>query len=108
MRPLVALLAASLLLTACGGAGAPGPSASPTAIAPIPGAVLVTRANDQGTVQARVGDRIQIALGTDFEWRLDPPHGVRLTPGVGDRLPRPRTQPVRTPPAPGPPTNTPH
>src|SRR5258708_24785012 len=91
MRPLVALLAASLLLTACGGAGAPGPSASPTAISPIPGAVLVTRANDQGTVQARVGDRIQIALGTDFEWRLDPPDGVLPTRGLQNHLLLPGT-----------------
>ena len=101
MRPLVALLAASLLLTACGGAGAPGPSASPTAISPIPGAVLVTRANDQGTVQARVGDRIQIALGTDFEWRLDPPDGVVLTRGVGNELLVRGTQAVWTASAPG-------
>ena len=79
MRSVVALLLIALVLSACGGAGAPAPSISPT---PIPGAVLVTRANDQGTVPARVGDRIQIALGTDFEWRLDPPDGVVLTRGV--------------------------
>jgi hypothetical protein len=61
---------------ACGGAGAPEPpAASPT---PIPGAVLVTRANDHGTVRARVGDTIQIALGTEYEWRVDPPDGVVL------------------------------
>jgi hypothetical protein len=83
MRPVFALLAVSLLLAACGGAGAPQPSPSPTA---IPGAVLVTRASDQGTVQARVGDRIQIALGTDYEWRLDPPDGVVLTRGVQNEL----------------------
>ena len=83
MRIPVALLAVSLLLAGCGGAGTSGPSASPTA---IPGAVLVTRANDQGTVPAHVGDRIQIALGTDFEWRLDPPDGVVLTRSIQNEL----------------------
>jgi len=98
VRPLVALLAVSLLLAACGGAGAPQPSASPTA---IPGAILVTRANDQGTVQAHVGDRIQIALGTDYEWRLDPPDGVVLTRGVQNELLVRGTQAIWTASAPG-------
>ena len=98
MRPAVALLLAMLVVTACSGAGAPQPSASPT---PIPGAVLVTRANDQGAVQARVGDRIQIALGTDFEWRLDPPDGVILTRGVQHELLVRGTQAVWTASAPG-------
>ena len=65
---------------ACGGAGAPPlPRASPT---PIPGAVLVTRANDRTVVHARVGDTIQIALGTEYEWRVDPPDGVVLVQGT--------------------------
>ena len=98
MRSVLALFLLALLLTACGGAGAPGPSSSPT---PIPGAVLVTRANDQGTVQARVGDRIQIALGTDFEWRLDPPDGVVLTRGVQNELLVRGTQAIWTASAPG-------
>ncbi len=98
MRVPVALLAISLLLAACGGAGAPQPSASPTA---IPGAVLVTRANDQGIVSARVGDRIQIALGTDFEWRLDPPDGVVLTRGAQNELLVRGTQAIWTASAPG-------
>jgi len=98
MRPAVALLLAMLVVTACSGAGAPQPSASPT---PIPGAVLVTRANDQSAVQARVGDRIQIALGTDFEWRLDPPDGVILTRGVQNELLVRGTQAVWTASAPG-------
>jgi len=63
-----------LLATACGGVGAPQPSPSP--VPPIAGAVLVTRANDRGMVHARVGDTIQIALGSDYEWRVDPPDGV--------------------------------
>ncbi len=98
MKPVVALLLAMLVLTACSGAGATGPSTAPT---PIPGAVLVTRANDQGTVQARVGDRIQIALGTDFEWRLDPPDGVVLTRVVQNELLVRGTQAVWTASAPG-------
>jgi hypothetical protein len=97
MRPAVALLAISVVLAACGGASTPQPSASPT---PILGAILVTRANDQGTVQAHVGDRIQIALGTDFEWRLEPPDGVVLTRGVQNELVR-GTQAVWTASAPG-------
>lgn len=99
MRPAVILIAAlALLLAACGGAGAPSPSRSPTA---IPGAVLVTRANDRGTVHARVGDRIQIALGADYEWRLDPPDGVVLTRGVQNELLVRGTQAVWTASAPG-------
>ena len=100
MRPAVILIAA-LLLAACGGAGAPAPSASPASPTAIPGAVLVTRANDRGTVHARVGDRIQIALGADYEWRLDPPDGVVLTRGVQKELLVRGTQAVWTTSAPG-------
>jgi hypothetical protein len=73
---IVALAIGLVLVAACGGAGAPEPpAASPT---PLPGAVVVTRANDHGTVHARVGDTIQIALGTEYEWRVEPPDGVVL------------------------------
>ena len=75
MRLLGPTLAALLVGTACGGAGAGQPPASP---APIPGAVLITRASDRGIVHARVGDTIQVALGTEYEWRVDPPDGVVL------------------------------
>lgn len=88
----------ALLIAACGGAGAPSRSPAPTA---IPGAVLVTRANDRGTVHARVGDRIQIALGADYEWRLDPPDGVVLIRGVQNELLVRGTQAVWTASAPG-------
>jgi hypothetical protein len=78
MRHL-ALALALLIGSACGGAGLPAPpSGSPT---PIPGAVLITRASDRGTVHARVGDTIQVALGTEYEWRVDPPDGVVLVRG---------------------------
>lgn len=67
-------------IAGCGGAGtvAPLPSASHAARA---GTIVVTRADDRGTVNATVGDRIQISLGTEYEWRLDPPDGVVLMHG---------------------------
>lgn len=78
MKSTVAvIILAALVATSCGGAsaGGPAPSSPPT---PNPYVVMVTRANDNGVVQARVGDKIQIALGTDYQWRLDPPDGVVL------------------------------
>jgi hypothetical protein len=93
-------LALTLVIgSACGSAGAPPPpSASP---APIPGAVVITRAADRGTVHARVGDTIQVALGTEFEWQVDPPDGVVLLRGpVGYLLVR-GTQAIWTAATPG-------
>jgi hypothetical protein len=95
------LIALALVLgvVTCGGAGAPAPpSASET---PIPGAVLVTRANDRGTVQARVGETIQVALGTEFQWRVDPPDGVVLTRAVQSSRSGRGTQAIFTAAAPG-------
>jgi hypothetical protein len=86
---------------ACGGAGVQPPSAAPTPVPPIAGAVLVTRASDRGTVHARVGDAIQIALGTEYEWRLDPPDGVVLVHGVQNYLLVRGTQAIWTAAAPG-------
>jgi hypothetical protein len=100
MRQL-GLALALIVGTACGGAGAPQPSASATPIPPIAGAVLITRANDRGTVPARVGDTIQIALGSDYEWRVDPPDGVILVHGVQNELLVRGTQAVWTAGAPG-------
>jgi hypothetical protein len=95
-------LALVLCAAACGGAGAPlPPSASPTPIPPILGAVLITRANDRGTVHARVGDTIQIALGTEYEWRVDLPDGVVLVPGAQRYLLVRGTQAVWTAASPG-------
>lgn len=80
MRLLSGLIVCVMLVAAaCGAAGSGGTVASPT---PMPGAVLVTRASDTTTVHARAGDTIQIALGTEFEWRLDPPDGVVLARAV--------------------------
>jgi hypothetical protein len=100
MRQL-GLALALIVGTACGGAGAPQPSASATPIPPIAGAVLVTRANDRGTVRARVGDTIQIALGTEYEWRIDPPDGVVLVHGLQNYLLVRGTQAIWTAAAPG-------
>lgn len=83
MRPLVVALFVSVLAVGCSGAGTSGPTASAT---PLPGAVVITRASDHGTVRARVGDTIQIALGAEYDWRVDPPDGVILTRGVQDQL----------------------
>ena len=94
-------LALALMVAACSGAGAPQRSASPTPIAPVAGAVPVTRANDRGTVHARVGDAIQVALGTEYEWRLDPPDGVVLVHGVQNELLVRGTQAIWTAAAPG-------
>jgi hypothetical protein len=92
-------LALALILgAACGGAGAPQPSATAT---PIAGAVLVTRSTDRGTVYARVGDTIQVALGTEYEWRVDPPDGVVLVHGVQNYLLVRGTQAIWTAAAPG-------
>lgn len=70
------LLLASLLLAACGpayGSAAAGrASASPVT-------ATITTADDGGTVTVHVGDRVQIALGEQYEWKLDPPDGVVLT-----------------------------
>lgn len=81
---LVAVIAA-LSIAACGGASA-GPPVASASLAPTTHVVLVTRADDRGTVHARVGDRVQIALGSEFEWHLDPADGVVLTAGVQNAL----------------------
>jgi hypothetical protein len=99
---LIGLALVLAFAAACGGAGAPQPpSASPTSLPPIAGAVLVTRASDRGTVHARVGDTIQVALGTEYEWRVDPPDGVVLVHGVQNYLLVRGTQAIWTAAAPG-------
>ena len=39
---------------------------------------MVTKADDQRTVTAHVGDHIQIALGENINWQVEPPDGVVL------------------------------
>lgn len=46
----------------------------------------MTRASDRGTVRVRVGDRVEIALGTEFDWRVDPPDGFVLRAGTPTEL----------------------
>ena len=63
------------LLAACGSVGGPGGfDPSPTPIS----TVTVTRASNQQTVTAHVGDHIQVALGDDFTWQVEPPDGAVL------------------------------
>ncbi len=104
VRTFVPLLVTiAIVAAACGGAGSGVPATSdpPAPVAPLPGAVLVTRANDRGTVTAKVGDRIQIALGADYEWRLDPPDGAVLVRRVQNELLVRGTQAIWTAVAPG-------
>lgn len=91
----------AVILVACAGAGSGPPPPDPISPTPIPGAVLVTRVNDRGTVTAKVGDRIQIALGSDYDWRLDPPDGVVLVRGVQNQALVRSTQAVWTAATPG-------
>ena len=71
---LLALVLATLVV-ACGGAAGSGGPPSPT---PPAGSVMVTKADNQRTVTAHVGDHIQIALGDDINWQLEPPDGTVL------------------------------
>lgn len=84
-RPLAVVILAAFVVTACGSGSATGPSPSGSQAANGHG-ILVARANDGGIVHARVGDRVQIALGADLEWRLDPPDGIILVRGEQNYL----------------------
>jgi hypothetical protein len=71
------LLAVSFaaIVAACGSVAGPGGvDPSPTPVT----SVMVTKAANQQTVTAHVGDHIQIALGEDINWQLEPPDGVVL------------------------------
>lgn len=72
------LLVATLVLGACGSltSGTGAGSASPTVPAQT---VKITMADDHRTVTVHVGDRVQIALGDQYDWKLDPPDSVVLT-----------------------------
>jgi len=75
MRARLAAIAFATLVTACGSVGGPGGSdPSPTPVI----TVTVTRASNQQTLTAHVGDHVQIALGEDINWQLEPPDGVVL------------------------------
>jgi len=75
MKARLLAVAFAVIVAACGSAAGSGGTPSPT---PPPGSVLVTKADNQRTVTAHVGDHIQIALGEDINWQLEPPDGVVL------------------------------
>lgn len=79
MRHLIRLIGVlAVLCAACGGAvGGDLPPVPPSATAP-PSAVKITPSDNMGTVSARVGDTIQVALGEQYNWTVDPPGGVVL------------------------------
>ena len=78
-----ALILMAAVLVSCGSLAGSGGDPSPTA----PRSVMVTKADDRGTVTAHVGDLVQIALGDQFSWQLDPPDGVVLArPAVQNYL----------------------
>jgi len=90
---------------ACGSFAASGVSPSPTAgspasssLSPAPSAspslVAITLADDRRTVTARVGDDIQIALGDQYQWEIDPPDGVVLVRSSQPYLLRQGTQAI--------------
>jgi hypothetical protein len=69
---------ATVLTASCGSVAAPRATSSSSPSAPA-GTVQVTLGSDGQTVTAHVGDRIQIALGEQYKWQLQPPDGVVLT-----------------------------
>jgi hypothetical protein len=72
MKPRMFAFALAALVAACGTVAGPGGSDSPP---PPMSTVTVTRASNQQTVAAHVGDHIQVALGDDINWQLEPPDG---------------------------------
>jgi hypothetical protein len=72
-------IALATTIAACGSVAGSGGSPSPT---PPPGTLMVTKASNQQTVTAHVGDHIQIALGEDINWQLEPPEGIVLVQPV--------------------------
>ena len=72
MKARLLAVAVATIVAACGSVAGPGASdPSPTPIS----SVMVTKASNQQTVTAHVGDHIQIALGEDINWQLEPPDG---------------------------------
>ncbi len=74
MKARLLAVAFATVVAACGSIAGPGVDPSPT---PMTG-VMVTKADNQRTVTAHVGDHIQIALGEDINWQLESPDGVVL------------------------------
>jgi hypothetical protein len=82
MKARLLALALATLVVACGGVAGPGSDPSPTPES----SVAVTKADNQQTVRAHVGDHIQVALGEDINWQLEPPDGRVLHPGIEPEL----------------------
>lgn len=79
MKARLPAVAFAAIVASCGSVAGPGgsdPSATPES------GVTVTRADNQKTVTARVGDRIRVALGEDINSQLEPPERV-LEAAVG-------------------------
>jgi hypothetical protein len=72
MKARLMAVAFATIVAACGSVAGSGGPPSPT---PPPGGVMVTKESNQQTVTAHVGDHIQIALGEDINWQLEPPDG---------------------------------
>src|SRR6267143_7109194 len=69
MKGRLLAVALSVIVAACGTVAGPGSDPSPTPES----SVTVTKADNQRTVRAHVGDHIQVALGEDINWQLEPP-----------------------------------
>ena len=78
---LTVLAAASL---ACGGLALAGGPGAPSPV--LGGTIQVTRGDDAGTVNAHVGDELEISLGTDYDWRLDAPDGTVIAAPVQNKM----------------------
>jgi hypothetical protein len=73
MRARLLALTLAAAVAACG-SGAGSGDTPPT----FERSVTITRAANQQTVTAHVGDHIQVALGDDINWQLEPPDGKVL------------------------------
>jgi hypothetical protein len=74
MKGRLLAVALSVIVAACGTVAGPGSDPSPMPES----SVTVTKADNQHTVRAHVGDHIQVALGEDINWQLEPPDGSVL------------------------------
>ena len=72
MKARLVAIALATTIAACGSVAGSGGTPSPT---PPAGTVMVTKASNQQTVTAHVGDHLQVALGEDINWHLEPPDG---------------------------------
>lgn len=75
MKGRLFAVALATISPACGSVAGPGgsdPSPTPES------SITVTKADNQRTVTARVGDHVQVALGDDINWQLEPPDGAVL------------------------------